>query len=76
MLIGLAEVAFARHRYQAAWAFAGRAYKEAVEGAEEAGVDVERSVSRALRKAAMPRAEEPGETTIDVLDPDGPRHLP
>lgn len=76
VLIGQAELAFARHRYAAAWALAGRAYEQAVEGAEEAGVDVERSVSRVLRKASVPRTQEPEGDTIDVLDPDGPRQLP
>jgi len=78
-LVGQAERAFARHRYQLAWAAAGGAYRQAVEGAKEAGVDVEGSVGRALRKAgtsSVPQAEVPEGTTIDVLDPDGPRLLP
>ncbi|WP_432478673.1 hypothetical protein [Nocardioides sp. GXQ0305] len=78
-LVGRAEQAFARHRYPLAWAWAGQAYALAAEGAEEAGVDVELSVRRALRAsrtAPVPHSAEVHEAIIDTLEPDDPRMLP
>ena len=78
LFIALAERAFAGHQYQAAWALAGAAYKQAAEGAREAGVDVDASVARARlnARAAVPEGRVAEGATIDVLDPDGPRLLP
>ena len=75
LAIGQAENAFARHDYVAANRFAERAYQLALEGAEEAGVDVEAVQRRAeLRNQDVRIASEihqPGEF-IDTLD-DEPR---
>ena len=78
-LVGAAESAFARHRYPQAWALAGRAYALAVEGAEEAGVDVEQSIQRALRAARtspVPLSDGVDDASIDTLEPGDPRLLP
>ncbi|QZY27896.1 hypothetical protein [Nocardioides coralli] len=78
-LVGAAERAFARHRYPQAWALAGRAYTWAVKGARDAGVDVERSIRRALRgarRAPLPPADEVEGATVDTLEPNDPRLLP
>jgi hypothetical protein len=78
-LVGAAETAFARHRYPQAWALAGRAYALAVEGAEEAGVDVEQSIQRALRAARtspVPLGDEVDDASVDTLEPGDPRLLP
>ncbi len=76
-LVGAAERAFAGHRYPQAWRLAGRAYVQAVEGAEEAGVDVEMSVKRALRAArSAPVPHDPEAAAVDTLEPGDPRLLP
>ena len=78
-LVGATESAFARHRYPQAWRLAGRAYAQAAEGAEEAGVDVEQSVQRALRAARtspVPQNDEVEGATVDTLEPGDPRLLP
>lgn len=77
--VGLAEAAFAGHRYRAAWARAQSAYGAAVEAAREAGVDVDafvteqRIVDEAAREASS--VHQPGEF-IDSLEPEGPRSEP
>jgi len=76
--IGAAEDAFADHGYLSAIRSAEHAYELALEGAEEAGVDVEafeaaaRARSEAARAASS--AHQPGEF-IDTLE-DGPRGQP
>ena len=78
-LVGAAEAAFAQHRYPAAWRLAQAAYSAAAAGADDAGVDVERSVAKKLsvdeasRKAGP--LHQPGEF-IDTLEPGGPRSAP
>ncbi|HET7328481.1 MAG TPA: hypothetical protein VFJ14_14485 [Nocardioidaceae bacterium] len=78
-LVGRSEAAFAGHHYRWALRLAGRAYDQALEGAGEAGVDIEQAQLRALvadRAARQASAvHQPGEF-IDTLDPDGPRSQP
>jgi hypothetical protein len=76
--VGAAEAAFAAHDYRAAWTKAQQAYELVVQGAEDAGVDVEtvlaaRAASAASSQAAA--AHSPGEF-IDSLEPTGPRAQP
>ena len=78
-LVGAAERAFAQHRYPQAWLLAGRAYALAVEGAEEAGVDVNQSVRRALRASRtspVTLGDEVDDASVDTLEPGDPRLLP
>jgi hypothetical protein len=78
-LVGAAERAFAQHRYPQAWLLAGRAYTQAVEGAEEAGVDVKQSMQRALRASRtspVPLGDEVDDASVDTLEPGDPRLLP
>ena len=73
--VGDAEDAFADHDYVDASRFAERAYEFALEGSEEAGVDVEAAQRTAKLRTQSARVassvHQPGEF-IDTLD-DGPR---
>ncbi len=76
--IGAAEAAFAHHRYGLAHRLAKHAYELAMEGAEEAGVDVEHIKAQAKVANNAARAassvHQPGEF-IDTLE-EGPRGGP